>query len=171
MTKARTLADFDPSAQVAGGKVLQVQHNKFNGANTTVTSASFTATEITDQITPSSTSSKILVMINASLSQSEGSGSGTKFGAGIYRQISSGGYSRIYAGQGNSYGGYGESSGNTQRSSSFPTTLMFIDEPNTTNAVDYKLYLRLLTANGQGDNVNTGASNMERSIILMEIAA
>lgn len=156
---------------VGGGKVLQVQHNTFSGSVTSVSSTSWTATEITDQITPTSTSSKILVMINASLSQYEGTGSGVKFGAGIYRKISSGNYSRVYAGQNNSYGGYGESSGNTERTSSFPTTLMFVDEPNTTNTVDYKLYLKLLTATGQGDNVNTGASDQERSITLIEIAA
>ena len=110
-------------------------------------------------------------MINVSLSQYEGSGSGLKFGAGIYRNINNTSYSRVYAGQSNSYGGYGESSGNTERTSSFPTTLMFVDEPNTTNTVDYKLYLKLLTATGQGDNVNTGASDQERSITLIEIAA
>lgn len=200
MTKARTLANFDatfdptgvltststlnpsnldatgtiPSALLAGvggGKVLQVQHNTFTSGVTSVSSTSWTATEITDQITPSSSSSKILVMINVSLSQYEGSGSGVKFGAGIYRNINNSSYSRVYAGQGNSYGGYGESSGNTERTSSFPTTLMFVDEPNTTNTVDYKLYLKLLTATGQGDNVNTGASNQERSITLIEIGA
>lgn len=179
MTKARTLADFNTTSIPAsvitglssGGKVLQVQHTKFSGSNTTVTSDSFTATEVTDQITPSSASSKVLVMINVSLSQYEGSGSGLKYGSSIYRQINGGGYSGVYASGTNSYGGYGESSGNTERTSSFPTTLIFVDEPNTTNAVDYKLYLRLVTASGQGDNVNTGASNMERSITLMEIAA
>lgn len=192
MTRARNLADFNtlnidpsslddtgtiPSALLAGvgGKVLQVQHRKFNSylnnSVTSVNSTSWTATEITDQITPTSTTSKILVMINASLSQYEGSGSGLKFGAGIYRRVGTGAFVRAYAGQNNSYGGYGESSGNTERSTSFPTTLIFVDEPNTNNTVDYKLYLRLLTATGQGDNVNTGASNQERSITLMEIAA
>ena len=153
------------------GKILQVQHVKLTSSVTSVTTDSFTATEVTDQITPSATSSKILVILNASISQSEGSGSGLKFKAGIYRSIDGAAYSSIYAGQDNSYGGYGESSGDTARSTSFPTTLTFTDSPSTTSAVDYKLYIALLTASGQGDSVNTGASAMERSVTLMEIGA
>tara|TARA_R100000900_G_scaffold123982_1_gene98346 strand:+ start:181 stop:678 length:498 start_codon:yes stop_codon:yes gene_type:complete len=165
------MAIFVGGTEKSFGKLLQVQKITTSGTVTSVTSDSFTATEVTDQITPSATSSKILVIFNVSLSQYEGSGSGCKYGAGIYRQIDGGGYSRVYAGQGNSYGGYGESSGNTERSTSFPTTLTFVDEPNTTSAVDYKLYICLLTSSGQGDNVNTGASSMERGVTLMEIGA
>ena len=77
----------------------------------------------------------------------------------------------MYAGQGNSYGGYGDSDGNQERSSSFPTTLTFLDSPNTTNAVDYKLYIGLVVASGTGDNVNTGSSSKERSVTLLEIGA
>ena len=159
------------AAEAAGGKLLQTQSATFTSGVTSVTSDSFTATEVTDQITPSASNSKILVIVNASLSQYEGSGSGVKFKAGIYRQINGGGYSRVYAGQGNSYGGYGDSDGNQERSQSNPTTLTFIDSPNTTNAVDYKLYIGLVVANGSGDNVNTGSSSMERGVTLMEIGA
>ena len=153
------------------GKLLQTQNATFTSGVTSVTSDSFTATEVTDQITPSASNSKILVIVNASLSMSEGSGSGVKFRAGLYRQINGGGYSRVYAGQANSYGGLGQNDTWSSIGSSFPTTFTFIDSPNTTNAVDYKLYIGLLTASGQGDNVNTGASSMERSVSLMEIGA
>jgi hypothetical protein len=158
-------------AEAGGGKILQVQKFTTSGTVTSVTTDSYTTTEVTDQITPSATSSKILVIINASLSQYEDSGSGCKYKSAIYRQIGGGGFSAVYAGQGNSYGGYGESSGNTERSTSFPTTLTFVDEPNTTSAVDYTLYIGLVTASGQGNNVNTGASAKERSVTLMEIGA
>ena len=164
--------DFTGSVSGAGGgKILQVQKFTTTGSNTSVTTDSFTGTEVTYSLQPSATSSKIFVIINASLSQYENSGSGVKYKAAIYRQINGGGYSRVYAGQGNSYGGYDESSGNTERSSSFPTTLTFVDAPNTTSNTDYKLYIALLTASGQGDNVTTGASDMERSVTLMEIGA
>ena len=153
------------------GKLLQTQNATFTSGVTSVTSDSFTATEVTDQITPSASNSKILVIVNASLSMSEGSGSGVKFRAGLYRQINGGGYSRVYAGQANSYGGLGQNDTWSSIGASFPTTFTFIDSPNTTNAVDYKLYIGLLTASGQGDNVNTGASSMERSVSLMEIGA
>ena len=160
------------AAEAAGGKLLQSQNATFTSGVTSVTSTTLTATEVTDQITPSASSSKILVILNASLSQYEGSGSGITYKAGLYRQINGGGYSRVYAGQGNSYGGFSTSAINpAEIGSSFPTTLTFIDSPNTTNAVDYKLYIGLVVASGTGDNVNTGSSSMERGISLIEIGA
>tara|TARA_R110002051_G_scaffold321391_1_gene408921 strand:+ start:527 stop:1180 length:654 start_codon:yes stop_codon:yes gene_type:complete len=159
------------STSFSPGKLLQTQSATFTSGVTSVTSDSFTATEVTDQITPSASGSKILVIVNASLSMSEGSGSGVKFKAGLYRQINGGGYSRVYAGQSNSYGGLGQNDTWSSIGASFPTTFTFIDSPNTTNAVDYKLYIGLLTASGQGDNVNTGSSSMERSVSLIEIGA
>ena len=36
---------------------------------------------------------------------------------------------------------------------------------------DYKLYIGLNTSSGQGNNVTTGASDMERAITLLEIGA
>ena len=159
-------------AAIPTGKVLQIQSARFTGSNTSVTTNSLSATEITDQITPSATDSKVLVMVNVSLAQYENSGSGLKYQAGIYRQINGGGYSLVYAGQSNSYGGYGDSLGGTaERSSSFPTSLTFVDSPSTTSAVDYKLYIGLNVSSGQGNNVTTGASNMERAITLLEIGA
>ena len=156
-------------AEPGGGKILQVQSVKFGSGVTSITSDTLSSTEITDQITPSSTDSDILVMINASLAMSEGSGSGIKFKAGLYRQIGGGGFSLIYAGQGNQYGGVGQNDTWTSISGGFPTSLIYVDSPATTSAVDYTLYIALNTASGQGDNVNTGASDMERSVTLMEI--
>jgi len=153
------------------GKLLQVQHANFTGSNTSVTTDSFTATEVTDQITPSASSSKILVICNLSCSQYENSGTHNKFKAGIYRSIDGGTYARVYAGQANSYGGMGGFGSGTEISSSWPTSLIFTDSPNTTSAVDYKLYLALNVASAGGNNVTTGASDMERGVTLMEISA
>ena len=97
----------------------------------------------------------------------ENSGISNLFGAGIYRDINGGGFSRIYAGQGNVYGGVGGYPSNTEVHSNYPTTLTFVDSPNTTNAVTYKLYL----SQRGGDSVNTGSSAMERSVTLIEIGA
>ena len=158
-------------AEPGGGKILQTMNQTFTGTATSVTTNSLTATEITSQITPSATSSLIYVTINASLAMSEGSGSGCKFQAGIYRSIGGASYTLVYAGQDNSYGGIGQNDTWTSISIAVPTTLTFMDAPNTTSAVDYKLYIGLNVASGVGDSVNTGASNMERGIILMEVAA
>ena len=169
-----TLPALNGSAltNISAGKVLQVQSARFTSSNTSVTTDSLSATEVTDQITPSATGSKVLVMVNVSCAQYENSGSGIKYQAAVYRQIGGGGYSKIYAGQSNAYGGTSDSNGGSaERSNSFPTSLTFVDSPSTTSAVDYKLYIGLNVASGQGNNVTTGASDMERAITLLEIGA
>jgi len=187
ITNAQLAGSIDLTAKVTGtlpagnggtgvttyspGKILQVQSATFTVTNTSVTTTSFTTTEVTDQITPSATSSKVFVVMNLSTSQYENSGTGNKYQAAIYRQIGGGGFSLIYAGQTNAYGGIGAFSAGTEISSSHPHTMTFTDSPNTTSAVDYTLYLSLMTASSQGDNVTTGASNIERSVTLMEIGA
>ena len=65
-------------------------------------------------------------------------------------------------------GGFGSG---TEISSSWPVTLTFTDSPNTTSAVDYKVYLALNVASAGGDNVTTGASDMERGVTLIELGA
>ena len=141
VTTAKIAEDAVTAAKAgfSSGKILQVQNAVFTGSNTSVTSDSFTATEVTDQITPSATSSKILVVINLSCSQYENSGTHNKYKAGIYRSINGGTYARVYAGQSNSYGGMGGFGSGTEISSSWPTSLIFTDSPSTTSAVDYKL--------------------------------
>ena len=166
-TGSTTLA----SSAVDTGKILQVQHANFTGSNTAVTTDSLTATEVTDQITPSATGSKVLVVINLSCQMYENSGTHNKYQAAIYRSIGGASYSKVYAGQSNSYGGMGGFGSGTEISSSWPVTLTFTDSPNTTNAVDYKVYLALNVASAGGDNVTTGASDMERAVTLMEIGA
>jgi hypothetical protein len=168
------IADDAVTAAKAGfssGKILQVQHAHLTGSNTSVTSDSLTATEVTDQITPSATSSKILIFINLSAQMYENSGTHNKYQAAIYRSVGGASYSKIYAGQDNSYGGMGGFGSGTEISSSWPTSLIFTDSPSTTSAVDYKLYLGLNVASAGGNNVTTGASDMERAITLMEIGA
>tara|TARA_A200000159_G_scaffold144163_1_gene148931 strand:+ start:375 stop:872 length:498 start_codon:yes stop_codon:yes gene_type:complete len=62
MTKARTLADFDPSAQVAGGKVLQVVNAYKTDNNSVHTGSSVEdVSALTCAITPTSTSSYLYV--------------------------------------------------------------------------------------------------------------
>ena len=153
------------AAEAAGGKLLQVQNADFTGSNTAVTAASFGATEVTDQITPSATSSKILVMMSLTLGMYENSGTGNHCQAAIYKQVGGGGYAD------NSFDGQSGFGSGTEINSSRFVTLQFLDSPNTTSAVDYKLYIRLSVSSGGGDSVNTGPSNLQRSVTLMEIGA
>jgi len=161
-TAASRLKTYIPGV----GKILQVQSVQITGTVTSVTSSSFTATEVLDIITPTASSSKVLVIMNMSLAMYEDSGTGNEFQAAIYRDINGGGFGRIYAGQGNTYGGLsGHASG--EITAAFPTTLTFVDAPNTTAAVTYKLFINV----SNGNSVNTGSSSMERSVTLMEIGA
>jgi hypothetical protein len=156
-------------AAAAGGKLLQIQHVLITGTVTSITSGDFTATEVLDIITPTAADSKILVMMNLSPGTYEDNGLTNQFGAGIYRDINGGGFSRIYAAQGNVYGGYGiAASLEGEYTSNFPTTLIFVDSThNSTNAITYKLYI----SQRGGNSTNTGSSAMERSVTLMEIGA
>ncbi|MDA9680186.1 hypothetical protein N9U06_01865 [Gammaproteobacteria bacterium] len=156
----------------SSGKLLQVQSVNLTSGATTVSAATFGATEVTDQITPAATSSKILVMMSLSLGMSEGSGTGNFCQAAIYRSINSGDYAKVsYGNADNAFSGIGGFDAGTNVNSAKFVTFQFLDSPNTTSTVDYKLYIRLSVASGGGDNVNTGPSNLQRTVTLMEIGA
>jgi len=160
-TTAARLKTYIPGV----GKVLQVV-NTGSSTETSSSSTTYADSSLTAAITPSASSSKVLVIMNMSLAMYEDSGTGNEFQAAIYRDINGGGFGRIYAGQGNTYGGLsGHASG--EITAAFPTTLTFVDAPNTTAAVTYKLFINV----SSGNNVNTGSSSMERSVTLMEIGA
>ena len=174
-TKLDLTANYAFTGNVSGaggGKLLQVQSVDLTGTNTTVSAASFGATDVTDQITPSATSSKILVMMSLSLGMYEGSGTGNFCQAAIYRSINGGTYSRVsYGNADNAFDGQGGFGAGTEVSSARFVNFQFLDSPSTTSAVDYKLYIRLSVASGGGDNVNTGPSNLQRTVTLIEIGA
>ena len=140
------------------GKLLQVQSFSSTDSIST-TSTSFVATILTDQITPSATDSKIIILVNGGRgSYSSGACEGQ---VKLYRQINGGGYSAyrnmhlemVHGGS----DGYGKPS----------ASFNYIDSNHsTTNAIDYKVYIK---TNANGWTFNSGSSNM--SILLMEIAA
>jgi hypothetical protein len=139
-----------------GGKLLQVQAAAFTDTIST-SSTSFVSTVITDQITPSATSSKIAIFANG------GRGS---FGGGeaegqikLYRQIGGGGFSDLTTVMLEAL--------NEPTSYAKPTTSFnYFDSPNTTSAVDYTLYIK---TNANTWNLNSGSTAL--NILLMEIGA
>ena len=141
---------------ISAGKILQVQAASFTDTIST-SSTSFGSTVITDQITPSATSSKIAMFING--------GRGT-FASGpaegqikVYRQIGGGGFSdltTIMLEALNEAGGYAKPT----------TTFNYLDSPNTTSAVDYTLYIN---TNANTWYLNSGSSRL--GILLMEVGA
>jgi len=139
------------------GAVLQVV-SAVTSTNTTTTSSTPTDMNLGVTITPSSATSKILVLCNP-LWSINGSGSinGTSIGY-IYRNGTS-----VYSLYNRTYN-YGSVQGIYQN---IPASLVYLDAPATTSAVTYKFYLSLATGyitQIQGD----GGSS---SITVMEIAA
>jgi len=141
-----------------GGKILQVTHRQTTSVLSSSTS-SFVATDNYVQITPSATSSKVFVFMNGQ----GGMASGDPWSyVEIYRQIGTGSFTaltkerRVAPGSGASL---------VQ-----DITHQFIDQPNTTSEVTYKVYWY----GGGGNAFYNGRSSSESSIAFgtaMEIGA
>tara|TARA_B110000285_G_scaffold146383_1_gene163431 strand:- start:81 stop:599 length:519 start_codon:yes stop_codon:yes gene_type:complete len=140
-------------ASVPSGSVIQVvsatNTNTANGGFLLqTTSTSFVSVPLAVSITPSSTSSKIMILVNTT----------------TYRAAS--GYLTVYRGSTNVAGGNGLANPTLSSSSRFePLSFSYLDSPNTTSSVQYTLYARTasgtLYVGGDGDLIN--------SITLMEI--
>ena len=139
------------------GKLLQVQ-NFTTTTSITTTSTSFAATILTDQITPSATSSEILIFINGGRSsyqtgQSEGVQS-------LYVSVGGGGYSEVVSMM------ESHVNGGTNGYGKPATAFNYLHSPNTTSTLDYKVYIK---TNTNGYVINS--SNARICMSLMEIAA
>jgi len=161
---ARGVTGTLPSANFSGGKIGQVQYAEFDTVTEVTSTGSQTATYLTDQITPTATSSKIEVTMHFTYQFSSLDPDGRYQGNWrIFRQINGGGYSGVYPENNNTNMAYGY---DEQDSTFFQNnmTLQFIDAPSTTNAVDYKLYITL----DEGNSFAVGQSQKSQ-VILKEI--
>ena len=162
-----------------GGKVLQVVQTNY----TTPTSMSFSANTVTDitgltvNITPSSTSSKILVMCRVMVEcgggrEIENALIGLKRGSTEIGGVSQTG-SRNYGITVFSIGYYGQDNSSTPEVASFH----YLDSPNSTAEQNYKatfrhegsatLYINRTVTDNSASNFERGTSN----ITVMEIAS
>jgi hypothetical protein len=117
------------TGNIPAGSVLQVVQSTNTGTFNT-SSASQVSTGFTGTITPTSSTSRILVILNGVF----GSSSTGNFGyAGLYRKIGGGSDSQI----GNSFF-LGSYLNNLKTISEF--AYQFLDSPSTTSAVTYTLY-------------------------------
>ena len=136
----------------APGKVLQTV-TATTTSSTATTSTSFVVTNLTLNITPSATSSKIYVVACSGFYNA--SETGDQGAATIYRDSTNLGST---GGMVNTFG--------TDKRIIFPTTVCVLDSPNSTSQIAYAVYIRSYsgasqTLNGQGE---------EGQIIAMEIA-
>jgi hypothetical protein len=117
------------------GLIRQIQKTVggFSGRN--LESTSFVSTDLTKSITPNSSSNKILIYyqwehkFNAS---SEG------YGTAIHRSISGGSSGNISDSEQNQYNYLTASSSELRHVPS----LLYVDEPNTTSAITYTMYVK-----------------------------
>ena len=125
-----------------GGKILQVVNRKTSTA-LTITSQTPQATDCYAAITPSASSSDIYVTMSFRLQEYTGAatGAGATSAMQIFRDIGGAGYSTIYPTS--QYGNVGFSTNLSafEMSHYYQPTLSFWDDPNTTSAVTYKLYV------------------------------
>jgi len=165
-------------ATAPAGKVLQVVHTRKTTVFTTSSSSYTDVTGFTATITPSSASSKILVMCNTNLGSEDNSG-------GLI-------YFKIVRGVGGSFQDIGESTDArggehahidrecAETATHVSTTrhnLLFLESPNTTSAVTFKAQAKtngsntlVIGASGRSDS-NSQNAKYAVDIILMEIGA
>lgn len=170
---AVTATDLASDAIGNVGKILQVVQTVYT-ANRTYSVASntwFEITELATTITPSSTSSKILVMVNFGKIDISGNGWSHKF---VRNSTDIGVGDLVGSRKQATFGanGYGVDANHVDA-----LTFMYLDSPATTSSTTYKIYAAIenttLYLNRTGNYTNsadaihsTGISNM----ILMEVA-
>lgn len=153
-----------------GGKVLQVVQNTKTDTATT-TSTTMVASGLSGTITPSATSSKVLVTAHVSV---DGANSGTDFVALDLRR----GTTSIYQGDadGTRIRASALATGAWNGGSGTSATITFLDSPNTTSAVTYNIYWQVAGTTGTihmnrsaSDFDSTARGRYASNIILTEI--
>lgn len=151
------------------GKILQVV-SVVDSTDTSITSATYTDTGLSANITPISTSSKILVTVNHSIYLSRS----TTNSYGGYKLLR--GSTDIFnpnGTDGNGPFGLGYYSGETSSVLSTIHTTQFLDSPSSTSQVTYKTQGRVYIASSSAKirfNYNGSGNNGKSIMTLMEVA-
>jgi hypothetical protein len=147
---------FVQSAAMPTGSVIQTVSTSLSSTVST-SSTSFTATGLVASLTPTSSSSKVLVLLNGGTTTYDGSG---PMFVAMYKQVASGGYSLLTNSEWISF-----ASGNA--SYGYPHSFAYLDSPATTSTVYYQPYFK----SGTGANLyfNYAGNNGVITITLMEI--
>ena len=140
------------SASVPAHSVIQIVNASTATAQASTSSTYAQYTALTATITPTSTSSKILVMFKGDVNIVLSGGSNTHMGAQIYRGTSA--VSRVFEFRHYDYGGSGQYAIGNLASD-------HLDSPNTTSATTYSIYFAHLA--GTTTNMRSG------DLTLMEI--
>ena len=136
-----------------GGKVLQVQSAFKSDTASTASTSDVAITGLSLTLTPSATSSKVLVMFAVGTA---GNNASSHFFFTPYRDIGGGGYNAIGLGVGATYN-YASSDHSSSNNYYGAMANNFLDSPNTTSQITYKLYFR--TSAGHTSYINRRAAD------------
>ena len=158
------IVDRDTLATLAKGSILQVVQNSFS-TQTSLNSTSYIDTGLTATITPSATSSKVLVLgwmqVSSSLFASPYYVYG--YGFNIVR-----GSTEIKSGSGLQYYQAIADSDISYSVFNRPHNFSFLDSPNTTSATTYKIQAKEEDINA---SLQINQSSQTSEMILIEVAA
>lgn len=161
------------AAAAGGGKVLQVVQAT-TSTSTTVTSTTFTDSGLSATITPSSTSSKILVITSQPIMNYrffEKSGMQVRLMRGATQAFLQGDITSPAEGAGSgAIQIYGIPTTTGYVFNLTVNSILYLDSPSTTSATTYKTQIGVQSASNSG-TVIAQANNSQSSIILMEIGA
>ena len=150
-----------------GGKILQVVQG-FTDTSVTVTTATYTDSGLSASITPSSTSSKILVLVNQQVKIFR---AGHAYGGFRILRDSTTIVESVFDGNGPLDYGVDAGTAGTYMRTRF--TYNYLDSPSSTSSLTYKSQGRPHVANQSANiqmNESGSANNAESFIILMEVA-
>ena len=139
-------------AEAGGGKVVQIQSANFTSQFSFSNNSSFTATNITVDITPTSASSKILVTASANIWNSA---SAAHVNSTIYSDSTN---------LGHNFYGFGEYQISSSGSGAVQWHVSYNDSPNTTSQITYKVYTRVQS----GYSGNMGVNDVPTNITAIE---
>lgn len=142
------------AAPAGGGKVLQVVQGTYS-TSTATTSSTFVDTNLTATITPSATTSKIMVIATLPMKINGAAGDDLQGSLGINR---GGSIILDYTNNLSIYQGAAQWK--------FPLSLSYLDSPSTTSATTYKIQMK-----SGGKTTTAQEGNSTSVILLLEIGA
>jgi hypothetical protein len=146
--------------QMPAGHILQTVTQTYS-TPTSINSTSFTSTGLTKSITPTSTSSKILVIVNLAAETFQQGNAANKFYLQLLRDSTQIVYRRH-----DSYAGVAT---NGYYSFSINGNIAYLDSPSTTSSVTYALNTKC-DATTNSFTVRCQDANSHSTITLMEVA-
>ena len=155
------------AAPAGGGKVLQVVQGTTT-TSTTIASTSMTATTISRTITPSSASSKVLVIVSAAV-QFDGTISSVGFGAELRRDATTV-YSQDASGYNTGYLNVTTLSAPVANTNIKSFSWAYLDSPSSTSELTYTVRGRVFSTSNDRRVIFQSESVMS-TIICMEIGA